>query len=275
MSFALAELTRTICRRCDVIDAALKWADRGFAVFPLVPRCKKPLGSLVPHGLKEASRDHAVIRNWWRREPKANIGIVTGAGNFVVDLDDAEAVSWFANACGRHGAPKTLTTRTSRGFHVFFACGAEVPNSAGRLAPGVDVRGEGGYVVAAPSTHPGGAVYTVARDLPIAEAPQWLVDKAMPREVPVVAAPARHEDHSQRALRSVEGIVRAVASAGQGERNVLAFWGACRMRERVADGLLTAGLAQEILAEAAQRTGLPAWEIKTAINSAFRGGCRG
>src|ERR1700730_12386111 len=108
-----------------MIDAALKWDDRGFAVFPLVLRGKKRLGSLVPHGLKEASRDHAVIRDWWRREPKANIGIVTGGGYFVLDLDDAGAVSWFANACGRHGCAKTLPVRTSRGLHVFFACDAE------------------------------------------------------------------------------------------------------------------------------------------------------
>ncbi len=118
-----------------MIAAALKWADRGFPVFPIVPRGKKPLGSLVPHGLKEASRDNAVIRDWWRCEPKANIGIVTGGGHFVIDLDDAGAVLWFANASGRHGAPKTLTVRTARGYHVFFACGAEVPNSAGRICP--------------------------------------------------------------------------------------------------------------------------------------------
>jgi hypothetical protein len=259
-----------------MIDAALKWLDRGFPVFPIVPRGKKPLGALVPHGLKEASRDHAVIRDWWRREPKANIGIVTGRGHFVLDLDDAGAVSWFTNACGRHGgAPKTLTVKTSRGLHVFFACAAEVTNSAGRLAPGVDVRGEGGYVVAAPSVHPSGAVYTVARDLPVAEAPHWLVELAMPREEPVVAAPARHEAHSPRALRSVEGVVRAVASAGQGERNALTFWGGCRMREKVEAGLLTGSLARDLLIEAARRTGLPAWEIKTTINSAFRGGRHG
>ena len=140
-----------------MIAGALAWLDRGFAVFPLKPRGKVPLGSLVPRGFLDASNDPAVIRDWWRRAPKANIGLRTGDGHFVLDLDDAEAVAWFSNACGRHGgAPKlqTLIARTSRGFHVFFACDAEVPNSVGRLAPGVDVRGEGGYVVAAPSIHP-------------------------------------------------------------------------------------------------------------------------
>jgi hypothetical protein len=237
-----------------VIPAALAWLDRGFAVFPLKPRGKVPLGSLVPHGLKEASRDPAVIRDWWRREPKANIGIVTGGGHFVLDLDDAGAVSWFANACGRHGAPKTLTTRTSRGLHVFFACGAEVPNSTGRLAPGVDVRGKGGYVVAAPSVHPSGAVYTIARDLPIAEAPQWLVDEAMPPPPQPMPEPGpmpawRCEDAK---LLAIPGILSLVANARQGERNRITFWAACRFSEMVRDGLITQRLAEELLLQSAR-----------------------
>src|SRR5205809_307869 len=85
------------------VDAALSWTELGFAVFPLKPRGKTPLGSLVPRGFLDASRDPAVIRDWWKIEPHANIGIVTGGGNFVVDLDDASAVSWFTNACVRHG----------------------------------------------------------------------------------------------------------------------------------------------------------------------------
>jgi hypothetical protein len=257
-------------------DSALSWLDRDFAVFPLKPRGKKPLGSLVPHGLKEASRDHAVIRDWWRREPKANIGIVTGAGHFVVDLDDAEAVSWFANACGRHGGAKTLTVRTARGFHVFFACGAEVPSSAARIAPGVDVRGKGGYVVAAPSVHPSGAVYTIARDLPIAEAPQWLVDEAIPPPPRPMPEPGpmpawRCEDAK---LRAIPGILSLVANARQGERNRITFWAACRFSEMARDGLITQRLAEELLLQSAARCGLNGMEILRTSRSASKAGGR-
>ena len=99
------------------IDAALKWRERGFAVFPLEPRGKVPLGSLAPQGFLGRIADPAVIRDWWQRAPKANIGIVTGGGRFVIDLDDSDAVSWFANACGRHGgAPKTLTSARRADF---------------------------------------------------------------------------------------------------------------------------------------------------------------
>jgi Bifunctional DNA primase/polymerase, N-terminal len=255
-----------------VIDGALEWAARGFAVFPLKPRDKVPLGSLVPHGLKEASRDHAVIRAWWRRDPKANIGLRTGEGIFVLDLDDAEAAAWFANACGRHGgAHRTLTVRTSRGFHVFFACHAEVPNSAGRLAPGVDVRGVGGYVVAAPSIHPNGAVYTIARDLPIAAAPRWLIDAAIPEPAPTPAPmPAFRSDAIK--LRGVAGILSLVANARQGERNRLFFWGARRLAEKVHEGLIDHGEARALISEAARRAGLTNVEIKATARSGFAGG---
>jgi hypothetical protein len=257
-----------------MIAAALKWADRGFPVFPVVPRGKKPLGSLVPHGLSDACREQDIIRDWWRREPKANIGIVTGGGHFVVDLDDAEAISWFANACGRHGAPKTLTVRTSRGYHVFFACGAEVPTSAGRLAPGVDVRGEGGCVVAAPSIHPSGTVYTIARNLPIAEAPAWLVDLALPEPVPPPVIVARGEPWDDGRSR-IAGIVSLVANARQGERNRITFWAACRLHEMVRDGLITQGLAEELLLQSASRCGLNGMEILTTARSAAKRGARG
>jgi hypothetical protein len=254
-----------------MIAGALAWLDRGFAVFPIKPRSKVPLASLVPHGFLDASRDHTVVCDWWGRAPKANIGIATGGGHLVLDLDDADAVSWFSNACGRHGAPKTLTTRTSRGFHVFFSCAVEVPCSIGRLAPGVDVRGDGGCVTAAPSIHPSGAVYTIARDLPIASAPAWLVDLAMPEIRPVPAPmPAstwRCEDDK---LRAIPGILSLVANARQGERNRITFWAACRFNEMVLDGLITQRLADELLLQGASRCGLNGMEILRTARSASK-----
>jgi hypothetical protein len=260
-----------------MLDAALSWLDRGFAVFPLKPRGKVPLGSLVPRGFLDASRDHATIRDWWRRAPHANIGIATGAGHFVIDLDDAEAVSWFCNASGRHGgAPRTLTVRTARGFHVFFACPAEVPCSTGRIATGVDVRGAGGYVVAAPSIHPSGAVYTIARDLAVADAPQWLVGEAMPPPPRLMPVPCRMPEwRSEDAkLRAIPGILSLVANAGQGERNRITFWAACRFSEMVRDGLITQRLAEELLLQSAARCGLTGMEILNTARSASRQGAR-
>jgi Bifunctional DNA primase/polymerase, N-terminal len=253
-----------------MIAGALAWLDRGFAVFPINPRSKVPLTSLVPHGFLDASRDHAVVCDWWGRAPKANIGIATGAGHFVLDLDDADAVSWFANACGRHGAPKTLTVRTARGFHVFFSCAVEVPCSTGRLAPGVDIRGEGGCAVAAPSVHPSGAVYTIARDLPIAEAPQWIIDEAMPPPPqPLPALVPFRSDATE--LRGLPGILSLMANAREGERNRLLFWGACRLAEKVRAGLIEEGEARYLLQEAGRRSGLTGREILATARSALSG----
>ena len=181
-------------------------------------------------------------------------------------------MAWFTNSCGRNGgAPRTLTVRTSRGFHVFFACDVEIPNSAGRLAPGVDVRGEGGYVVAPPSIHPSGAVYRIARNLPVADAPRWLVDLAMPEPIPEPAPmPAWRNDDEDFKLRAIPGILSLVANARQGERNRITFWAACRFQEMVRDGLITQGLAEELLLHSARRCGLNGMEILRTAHSARR-----
>jgi hypothetical protein len=225
----------------------------------------------VPRGFLDASKDPAVIRDWWRHSPTANIGVRTGDGRFVLDLDGVEAASWFGNACGRHGgAPRTLTVRTSRGYHVFFASTAEVPNSAGKLAPGADIRGEGGYVVAAPSVHPSGTIYTIARDLPIAEAPRWLVDLERPVQAP---APMPVFRPGTMKLRGLASILSLMANAREGERNRLLFWGACRLGEMVREGLINEGEARALVCEAGRRSGLKSHlEIKATAESGLSRG---
>jgi AAA domain/Bifunctional DNA primase/polymerase, N-terminal len=124
------------------------------------------------------------------------------------------------------------------------------------------VRGDGGYVVAAPSVHPTGRVYTIVRDLPIAEAPRWLVDLAMPEEPP--QPPPRLPERFRRPnlsacrredarLRAIPGILSLLANAREGERNRITFWAACRFSEMVRDGLLTQSLAEDLLRQGAAR----------------------
>ena len=178
-----------------MIIHALKWVAKGFAVFPCRPRDKTPEWRLVPRdkdtdgtpiestgGHRKATRKHGVICDWWKRVPNANIGVVPGEGCFVLDLDGPDAVSWFNNASGRHGEPdKTLTVRTREGrFHLYFRAECEIPCSTSKIAPHVDIKGIGGYVIGAPSIHPDGHAYKIVRDLPIAAAPQWLTDLAVP-----------------------------------------------------------------------------------------------
>jgi hypothetical protein len=119
------------------------------------------MGDLVPRGLKHATTDPDVIRAWWTRRPRANIGMATGyrSGIVVVDIDlDKGGFETLTALIHRYGEwPTTPAVRTGGGgLHFFFRYpeGAGIRNDAGkRLGPGLDVRGEGGYVLLPPSTH--------------------------------------------------------------------------------------------------------------------------
>lgn len=175
-------------------------------------------------------------------------------------------------------APETLTVKTSRGLHLFFRTNASVPCSASYLSDRVDIKGDGGYVVAAPSIHPDGPVYTIVKDMPIAEAPRWLVDLALPDERPAppepAAFPALVPTNGNRKLRAIPGILALVANAREGERNKITFWAACRFKEMVDGGLITRRYADELLTRSAASAGLSGREILTTGRSAFNRGRR-
>ncbi len=117
------------------------------------------------HGLHQATTDARTIRGWWRQWPDANVGVRTGAapagaGVIVVDIDPAHGgEESLARLEREHGAlPATLEAATGGGGrHLWFAHpGITVPNSAGRVGAGIDVRGDGGYVLVSPSRHASG-----------------------------------------------------------------------------------------------------------------------
>lgn len=140
--------------------AAEHYATSGLHVFPLRPREKTPL---TPHGHKDATTDLAQVRAWWDQWPDANIGLACGPSKIVViDIDGDEGMaSWDALAARLDLQVTTRVVRTGGGgLHLYFrAPGAAIRNSAGKLGRGIDVRGEGGYVVLPPSVHPSGRPY--------------------------------------------------------------------------------------------------------------------
>ncbi|MBW2255339.1 MAG: bifunctional DNA primase/polymerase [Deltaproteobacteria bacterium] len=142
-----------------MFDAALKYAAHGYRIFPLKPRDKVPD---CAHGCNDATVDQETIRAWWGERPDRNIGIATGeaTGRVVIDIDGPIGEeSWAAYVMEHDGSSMTLTARTSRGRHLYYVHpGGRVGNRAAIL-PGVDVRGDGGYVVAPPSVHPSGDRY--------------------------------------------------------------------------------------------------------------------
>ncbi|GMU38256.1 MAG: bifunctional DNA primase/polymerase [Phycisphaerae bacterium] len=163
--------------------AALQYAALGLPVFPCAPSQKRPT---TEHGFHDATTDEATIRAWWRDYPRANIGVPTGAvsGVIVLDIDP------------RHGGdvsiddlqslngpfPETAMSLTGGGGrHVFLKHPAgQVRCTHGELAPGIDVKGDGGYVVMPPSVHPNGNPYAWELSSDITETraaacPEWLV----------------------------------------------------------------------------------------------------
>jgi hypothetical protein len=160
-------------------DAALAYALAGLPVLPLAGKVPR-----IVNGLNGASTDLAVVAEWWARWPEANIGIRTGtdSGLVVLDVDPCSNGRATLEALRREYGPlpRTPTVLTgSGGEHMYFRYPAttEVRNSAGKLGAGLDVRGEGGYVVAPPSVHASGNRYTWVRSLdePLADCPPWLL----------------------------------------------------------------------------------------------------
>jgi hypothetical protein len=203
-----------------MLDAALHYAGCGLPVFPLWPvlqfkpgcftcgcgksiRCgtnsgKHPLAPLVPNGLKHATIDQTVIRDWWTTWPNANIGIATGGKLIVIDVDPRHGGDVaLAKLEEKHGKfPSTWRVRTGGdGLHLYFAGPPNVvfKNTAGQLGDGLDVRTSGAYVVAPPSKHISGGKYEWQQQggKDLAPMPAWLVTSLQQPKVKV-RAPATH-----------------------------------------------------------------------------------
>jgi hypothetical protein len=159
----------------DLLEAALVYAAAGVQVFPLEPRGKDPV---TKRGFYDATTNPATIRRFWRA-PDRNIGIPTGAlsGLWILDIDPG-GDQHIHRLEAEHGAlPPTRAVRTARGWHLWFKYSGLIQCSAGRIAPNVDVRGDGGYCIAPPSIHETGRRYEwlTSPTATLAIAPDWLI----------------------------------------------------------------------------------------------------
>jgi hypothetical protein len=216
----------------------------------------------------ECSRDPAVIADQFDQPNAQMIGVPTGraSGLVVIDVDvknGARGQEWLDY--NQDALPETRTHRTrSGGLHLVFRMPAdvEIRNSASRVAPGIDVRGEGGYIVVPPS--PG---YAVADASEPAEMPLWLIRACLPPETPraPVAPPERrHERYVQAAL---DAEVLAVSRAGEGTRNDTLNRAAVKLGTLVGAGVLSRSEAEAELIRAGQGAGLPYREIVATVKS--------
>lgn len=207
------------------LEAALDYAQRGWPVFPAIPGDKEPLVSW-----RRANADEETIRAWWEQWPTANVCIRTGeqSGLYVVDIDGSVGARNYERLTTEYGSIRTATAVTGgNGLHLYLAYpnGVKLPNTAGRIADHIDTRGEGGYIVAPPSTHVSGKLYNwliPPSELAPQPIPHWLLDKLL---------------HTN-GTKTVEGIPDSIE---MGERNDTLFRVASRLRR---DGLSV----EEILA---------------------------
>lgn len=147
-------------------EYAVSYAEMGLAVFPIKPRSKSPL---IAHGFKAASKDPEQINRWWEKWPDANIGIATGSmsGGLVVidlDIDDDKGIDGRVSLReweSEHGKipDETWLSITGRGGYHYFYQDRSTVQSRVNLYEGIDIRAEGGYIVAPPSIHPNGNCY--------------------------------------------------------------------------------------------------------------------
>jgi hypothetical protein len=195
------------------------------------------------------------------------VGVRTGAASNIVALDIdrkyQSAIEWLKS--NKFRIPTTRVHRTrSGGFHILFQHADNLGCTVSKIAPGVDTRGDGGYIIWWPA-----AGLPVLVDAPLAPWPQWLFTALAPKLQSRPPSPIRRIPDSC----SIAALVRFVAGAGAGERNRATYWAACRAGEMVASGLLGADDAAELIIEAAMRTGLPCDEAsRTAWSGINRTG---
>ncbi len=261
---------------------------------PLVPGESKKGARDGGHWL--ATTDLVQIERWWRRWPEALIGFPTGArsGAVVVDLDPKDCAvdtmaaalatwcgggfAWRDPETGEFIAPAFSRTQ-SGGAHLWFALpqGGEILNRTNLFSgflktreahpdlAHIDVRGDGGYVIAPPSVMQNGNAYTWITRPARNDAGGWLLPplppalrrvitrERLPSDQAPRSAPSRPTRFSTDAAvqnyvnKTVDGILSALSRAGAGERNQLIFWASCRMGELVLGGVLSRGEAENLI----------------------------
>jgi putative DNA primase/helicase len=162
-----------------ILEAALKLASEGTPVFACNPVNKSPL---TEHGFKDATRDEAKIREWWRKTPNAIIGVPTGAATnrVVIDIDSPYADEELRFLAEQNGGeiPRTRAVQSSPGKrHLYFnyPAGKRIGCSDRKLPGQINVRADGGYTIVPPSPHPIGGAYAVVDHSPQADLPAWLL----------------------------------------------------------------------------------------------------
>jgi len=251
----------TAATRPRLLEDALQLAELGWEVLPL--RGKVPQ---TPHGCLDASCNPEVVASWWRRWPRANIGVAVPEQLLVLDVDPRHGgLDGLAELEQAHGPlPPTLTVWSGRGdggHHLYYLRPAGRLTST-RLPSGIDLK-VSGYCVVPPSLHPAtGAPYRWDEQ-PVAELPLSLrarlrLPQAPPPRSTAFGAAGRGEQ-----------LVAFVARQEHGNRNRALYWAACRAREEglldeLSEALIAAAVAAGHTERRARRTVASAARVAAA-----------
>ena len=234
---------------------------------------------LTCHGFYAGTLDIDRLAEMLRLHSRGLLAVRTGAvsGTVVIDVDPP-GIGTMRMLVSDGMLPRTLATVTGRGgYHLVYAHpGGKIMSGAGKGGPGVDVKADGGYVVAPPSVHP--VTRHPYRWLgspgdELAPLPAFWVERLRERVRPdrpaqAVSITARgRSGYAQAALR---GELEDVLSAGEGNRNVSLHLAAWNLGQLVAGGMLAADRTEALLCQAGERVGLPAAEVRRAVASGFR-----
>lgn len=257
------------------LEIALSYVARGWPCFPCrdrdeatdnfdpetgeveVLKVKTPITS---NGFKAATRFKHIIERWWRDNPTAMIGVPTGAqiSAWVLDIDPRhDGNDTLAALESEYGdLPVTLTATTaSGGKHFYFRHMPGVRNR-GNLGPGIDVRGDGGYVIAPGSATKAGGRYEWDNDLQPVDAPAWLLDLVVRREQPAATIqPGTAHTNSAYVNAAVDRELSDLASTGMGNRNNALNDSAFCLGTFVGAGALSEGEARALLQDVARGWG--------------------
>jgi putative DNA primase/helicase len=241
----------------------------------------------TPQGVHNATRDKKQIKSWFKKRPDSNFGVATGGGIFVVDVDGKVGRDSLDALQAEHGTlPRTVTVKTGKGHHLYFRYdGVRVGNSAGRLGKGLDVRGDGGYVVGVGSVHSSGKIYRYIEgralfEIELAHAPQWLLEKTSskinggtedgPKVSPIPAAKLdRARDYIDAARRrELDRLGKAPKHQRNDTLNIAAF----KLGQLLPYGLFDPTAVSTELARVAIKIGLDNHEIGPTIQSGLKAG---
>ena len=286
-----------------LLRAALEYSGRKWPVFPIWwvknGRCgcgkakcdhpgKHPIGKLAPKGRNSATTDLKKIKLWWKQYPQANIGIPTGteSGLVVVDIDTRSGGNESREKMEGLGKfPHTPTAHTGGGGeHIFFQHPGQKIKSKSGLGgfPGIDQKGNGGYIVAPPSNHISGGAYSwkISPDTPLADIPAWLMPlllqgNARPTRTPAPpgggAGPGEYENYASKALADE---IAQLAGTPEGERNVRLNKAAFALGQLVGAGVLERGQVEAALLGVALSIGLGEQESQATIRSGLESGIK-